>query len=105
MKKMKAMHFGRFTKFSVWAFALLLLLSACGKDEPAPVLPTLPDPEEEPGDGGNIPDFGISAIDDQMTDFMSRYNIPGASIAISRNGKLVYAKGYGWSDREAAVPV
>jgi D-alanyl-D-alanine carboxypeptidase len=37
----------------------------------------------------------IAAIDSKVTGFMSTYNIPGASLAVSKNGKLVYSKGYG----------
>jgi len=37
----------------------------------------------------------IATLDNEVTTFMTTYNIPGASLAISKNGKLVYAKGYG----------
>lgn len=37
----------------------------------------------------------IAALDSKVTSFMSTYNIPGASLAVSKNGKLVYIKGYG----------
>ena len=37
----------------------------------------------------------IAAVDANVTAFMTTYNIPGASLAISKNGKLVYVKGYG----------
>jgi hypothetical protein len=36
---------------------------------------------------------------------MQRQAIPGASLALARNGALVLAIGYGWADREARVPV
>lgn len=35
------------------------------------------------------------SVDSKVTTFMTTYNIPGASLAISKNGKLVYVKGYG----------
>jgi D-alanyl-D-alanine carboxypeptidase len=38
---------------------------------------------------------GISAIDKNVAAFMSQYNIPGMSIAITLNDKLVYANAYG----------
>lgn len=50
-------------------------------------------------------DTSISAVDDSVSAFMLRYNIPGVSIAIVKNGKLVYAKGYGYADQSAATPV
>ena len=37
----------------------------------------------------------IASVDSKVTAFMNLYNIPGASLAISKNGKLVYVKGYG----------
>ncbi len=40
----------------------------------------------------------ISSIDQSVTAFMSQYNVPGLSIAITLNEKLVYAKGYGLAD-------
>jgi D-alanyl-D-alanine carboxypeptidase len=40
----------------------------------------------------------IAALDNEVTAFMNAYNIPGASLAISKNGKLVYVKGYGKSN-------
>jgi CubicO group peptidase (beta-lactamase class C family) len=36
---------------------------------------------------------------------MSTYNIPGASLGVTKNGKLVYAKGFGLSDKSANTPV
>lgn len=37
----------------------------------------------------------ITTVDNKVAAFMSTYNIPGASLAITKNGKLVYIKGYG----------
>jgi CubicO group peptidase (beta-lactamase class C family) len=65
---------------------LLLLLScfflSCSKSgsDPAPAPVTQAD---------------IAAVDSKVATFMSTYNVPGASLAISKNGKLVYIKGYG----------
>lgn len=73
-------------------------LTSCEKADPIPELPELPDLEDSSL-------FGIAAVDDPILDFMARYNVPGASVAIAKDGKLVYAKGYGWADRESATPV
>ena len=35
-----------------------------------------------------------------VVDFMVKYDIPGLSLAISKTGKLVYAKGYGYANVE-----
>lgn len=37
--------------------------------------------------------------------FLEKYDIPGASLAVSKNEKLVYAKGYGYADTEAGEKV
>ncbi len=43
----------------------------------------------------------IATVDNKITQFMTTHNIPGASLAISKNGKLVYMKGYGYADQAA----
>jgi N-acyl-D-amino-acid deacylase len=40
-----------------------------------------------------------------MTGFVRDSKVAGASLAIARDGKLVYARGFGWADREAREPV
>jgi len=40
----------------------------------------------------------IQAVDEVMADFMTKYNVPGAVVAISKDEQLVYAKGYGYAD-------
>ncbi|GAB3286670.1 serine hydrolase domain-containing protein [Hymenobacter tenuis] len=44
-------------------------------------------------------------LDAVVQKFMSRWKIPGASVAISRQGKLVYARGFGYSDLERTQPM
>ena len=41
----------------------------------------------------------VHQIDSAMTDAMARGHIAGASIAIAQNGKMLYAKGYGYRDQ------
>ncbi|MFY0255110.1 serine hydrolase domain-containing protein [Chitinophaga sp. 30R24] len=40
----------------------------------------------------------IPVIDKTVKAFMHRYHVPGMAIAITRQGKLIYAKGYGYAD-------
>lgn len=47
----------------------------------------------------------ISRIDNQVASWMTSNNMPGASIAISKNGKLVYRKGYGMANTTASEAV
>ncbi len=42
-------------------------------------------------------------LDSQIEKFMREWRIKGASIAIMKNEKLIYTKGYGWADEEAGV--
>jgi CubicO group peptidase (beta-lactamase class C family) len=42
----------------------------------------------------------VLEVDSLVSTFMHRYHISGASIAISREGKLIYEKGYGYAGRE-----
>jgi len=37
-------------------------------------------------------------VDSLVVDFMENYHIPGLSLAVSKDGKLVYTKGYGYAD-------
>ncbi len=43
----------------------------------------------------------LSGMDSRIEKFLAQWDIMGASLAIMRNDSLVYAKGYGWADREA----
>jgi N-acyl-D-amino-acid deacylase len=36
-----------------------------------------------------------------MTDFLREHELPGAALAVARNGRLVYARGFGYADRSA----
>lgn len=38
-----------------------------------------------------------------LKNWMARYNIRGAQLAIMREEKLIYAKGFGWADQEDSV--
>ena len=45
------------------------------------------------------------AIDDYVQAEMARQRLPGVSLAIVKNGQVVYAKGYGYANLEHQVPV
>jgi CubicO group peptidase (beta-lactamase class C family) len=49
----------------------------------------------------------LASFDREMEDFMQARKVPGGTLAVVKDGRLVYAKGYGWADRdkkEAASP-
>lgn len=81
-------------------FLLLLLICfiaappVAGADQ-LPVQPTGPvDPEE-------VEAF----LDEIMPANLALYNVPGATVAVVKDGELVIAKGYGYSDIDKRVPV
>lgn len=61
---------------------LALALVTCGKEDPKPA-----------------PHDGIEYVDNLVDELMTRYQVPGLSLAVSQNGKLVYVKAYGVSDK------
>lgn len=42
----------------------------------------------------------LYGMDNEILAYMKKWDIRGASLAIMRNDSLVYAKGYGWADKE-----
>lgn len=50
-------------------------------------------------------DPALEPFDRVMTRLLERYQIPGASLALSKDGRLLLARGYGWADLEAQEPV
>jgi CubicO group peptidase (beta-lactamase class C family) len=51
-------------------------------------------------------DFSVTrSIDERVENFMRQWNIKGASVAISKDEELVYAKGFGYANVEKKVEV
>jgi CubicO group peptidase (beta-lactamase class C family) len=50
-------------------------------------------------------DPSTSSIDSILNVFLKRKRIKGASVAISKDGRLIYAKGFGWADERNEVKV
>jgi CubicO group peptidase (beta-lactamase class C family) len=96
------------------------LLSACGGGgvgggsdgggvvaPPAPT--TVSTPTFYPGDT-DIPatgadTAGIAAFDTRLKPLMKRYNLPGLGVAVTKDGKLIVARAYGYQDFEARQPM
>ncbi len=47
----------------------------------------------------------FTPVDDIFASFIMRWDIAGASVAIAKDGKLVFARGYGKADREEGIDV
>lgn len=48
---------------------------------------------------------GLEAFDAAITNFITKWDVPGASLAVAKDGKLVLAKGYGVVDKDKDLPV
>jgi CubicO group peptidase (beta-lactamase class C family) len=61
-----------------------------------------------PNDGAFVAtgdaDPRLAAYDSLMMDFMLKYRPPGAALAVSKDGRLVYARGFGFADVERREP-
>ncbi len=55
--------------------------------------------------GGSAEDNAFASFDRTITDFMEARRFPGGSLAVVKDRRLVYAKGYGWADRDRNIPV
>jgi hypothetical protein len=48
--------------------------------------------------------FNVKLLDDIMLKYREKIGCTAATLAVSRRGRLLYRRGYGWSDREKLVP-
>ena len=77
-------------------------LVACGDKDP-PLSPPVTAPAEIPISGAAVP--GMGSYDQTIADFMREHAIPGGAVAVLRDGKLIYARGFGYADLESKTPV
>ena len=66
----------------------------------APVVATA---QEIQATGTTVPE--LRAYDRVMSMLMATWQIPGGAMAITHEGRLVFARGYGLADRESGLPV
>ncbi len=74
--------------------ALLLLLVLTSTTFPQASIPTT---------GADVPE--LAAVDRALLDYASREQAFGLAVGIAWQGRLVYARGFGWADKQAGVPV
>jgi CubicO group peptidase (beta-lactamase class C family) len=86
--------------------ACLAVLPACGGSPGAlPLSPTIPSPAapQIPITGEAVP--GMESYEQVVPALMEKYAIPGGAVAVVRDGKLIYARGFGYADVETKTPV
>ncbi|MCW3094427.1 MAG: penicillin-binding protein beta-lactamase class [Chthonomonadaceae bacterium] len=86
------------------------LLKSAGQTAAAMALASFLPGRAIAGDATDIPITGkavpsLSGFDDLLQTLLREHKIPGASLAIARHGRLIYARGFGYADREAREPV
>lgn len=78
----------------LFALGTMLFLFSCKKEnDKGGVIP--PPPKQE----------DISSVDAKIAKWMTDNKMPGLSLAVSKNGKLVYEKGYGFANTETKEQV
>src|SRR5882757_6006495 len=82
------------TTYLAKVFSLVFLLAACSKKSGSDPVPPPPATQVD-----------ITALNAKVETFMSTYTIPGASLAVSKNGKLVYIKAFGNADNTTSEKV
>jgi CubicO group peptidase (beta-lactamase class C family) len=81
-------------RLPVRSWALLLIV--------VPLSGQLVEAQSPPLTGTAVREF--APLDRAVLDFMDRINSPAATVAVSRQGKLLYSRGYGWSDAHKKKP-
>ena len=81
----------------------IVQLLACSSKSTETVTPVVVPPVTTPPVANNS--SVIPEVDTEVATLMSKYNVPGVSIAITKDGKLVYAKGYGFANNQTSEKV
>ena len=50
-------------------------------------------------------DAELAPFDDLMLTFMAAHKVPGAALAVAKDGRLVYARGFGYADEQMTLGV
>jgi len=72
-------------------FPLLLIQPALSQEKKTPIT--------------GVADPDLASFDEMMLKFIEDNQVPGASLAVTKNGKLVYARGFGHADTQLGLPV
>lgn len=59
--------------------------------------------QDYPLTGADVPELAV--LDTTILRCMTEHNLPGAALAVTRNGALLYARGFGWADLQTLETV
>ena len=101
-KKIIKLSFGviLFTFFIFWG-----IFESFSKKDNTPELKSYPDELSTPLTNKLSTFHSTLEADQEIEDLMSKWHIAGASVALAKDGKLLYAKGYGYADKEDSIRV
>ena len=106
--RLRRYAFGSITYAALLSLILTTLLSA-QKPKLNPLAPkakpTVPAEQPKPGAHEITPDDISAFLDGMMPQQLAENDVAGVTISIVKDGKVVFAKGYGFSDVEKRTPV
>ncbi len=88
----------------LFLLALTMMVAAPAWAELPPTAPTDPLPRARPEDAGTSPER-LARIGEVLRADIDAGKLPGAVIAVARNGKLVMFQAYGFRDKSAGTPM
>ena len=99
---------GRWMRGRLAAWGLALGRAAplgCGADLNAPARSDAPADAGQAAVATGDADPRLEPFDRLMTSFLAERQVPGGALAVTKDGRLVYARGFGYADREAKEAV
>ena len=60
--------------------------------------------EDTPSARAQAEPAGVTQLERQLEELRKQLRIPGMSAAVAKDGRVVWAQGFGWADRERGVP-
>jgi len=78
------------------AALMMIALAACGSPSDTSIVPTGPVIPEMPITGIAVP--SMANVDVAVSKLMTEWHIPGGAVGVMKDGRLVYARGFGYAD-------
>jgi N-acyl-D-amino-acid deacylase len=91
--------------FQTWPLAPRPLPASEPADEEAARNATSPLAANTPLPETGLVSADLASFDELMRSFLQEHEIPGAALAVAKEGRVVYARGFGYADRERQRPV